>query len=69
MSQSQKTAALKQISYGKCGQCGEQRGSHSSKNKTRCMYKADVSLYSAFLRINELEGEIKILKSKLLLDK
>lgn len=64
MSQAQRTGALKQISHDKCGQCGEPRGEHSSKNKTRCMYKADLSLYQAVQYIVKLEDELKILKGK-----
>ena len=62
--QQERTSVLKQISNDKCGQCGEPRGEHSSKNKTRCMYKADVSLYQAVKRIVELEDQIKILKEE-----
>lgn len=65
MSQEKRTIALKQISNDRCGQCGEPRRDHSSKNKIRCMYKADVTLYQTVQRIMSLESEIKILKGKL----
>jgi hypothetical protein len=65
MIQEKRTIVLKQISNDKCGQCGEPRRDHSSKNKIRCMYKADVTLYQTVQRVMSLKSEIKILKGKL----
>lgn len=54
------TGVLLEVSKKTCGHCRKKYGEHSKKNFMKCLYTANLNLYSSVMELNKLRSEMEV---------